>query len=219
MKGRYGNGAGRRNLMICVLILGLAACGPKPGASGEDASDSGAFVNASVQESKSAMVETSESVASVETMPSHEPDSVTSPWEYPIQPGSEEWSSLEITEAVAKLDVPREVVDAMTTQALCKTVLSYPLIDNIFAYDDAHFGITATKGSFYALDAFLQREEAVSCLDDALSEAEAKLAGADEDERLKLEDRKLVIKVLKDYVTGEDYDHSSEGEKKISISY
>lgn len=142
-----------------------------------------------------------------------------SSWEYPIQPGSEEWSSMEITEAVAKLGVPGETVDAMTTQTLCETVLSYPLIDSIFAYDDTHFGITATKGGFYALDAFLQRKDAVSCLDDALSEAEAKLPGADENERLRIEDRKLIIKVLKNYITGEDYDRSSEREKKIMFSY
>ncbi|MBR3469630.1 MAG: hypothetical protein IKH28_08055 [Lachnospiraceae bacterium] len=130
---------------------------------------------------------------------------VTMPWEYPIQPGSEEWKALDITEAVAMLDVPKDVVYSMTTKALFETVMTYPLIDNIYGYDSVHFGITATKNSFFALEAFLEREDALEVLYDDLSACYDSLYKAsDEKEKEDVESRINTVTLFYKYIAGKE---------------
>lgn len=89
---------------------------------------------------------------------------ITTPWEYPIQPGSQEWASLDIMDAMELLDVPDYIVDQMTTQALIETVINYPLLDNIFGFDNTEMGFDLMRTSFYALDALMDRGDAQSLL-------------------------------------------------------
>ena len=141
------------------------------------------------------------------------------PWDYPIRPGSDEWNALDISDAIAKLEVPKDIVDAMTTEALFETVINYPLIDNIFGYDTVHFGITATRGSFYALDAFLNREDAEKILDDDLKSIQNRQKEPlDEATQATLEDRLSIVKSLWTYVTGAD-PYAEKREREIEFNY
>lgn len=141
------------------------------------------------------------------------------PWDYPIRPGSDEWNALDISDAIAKLEVPKDIVDAMTTEALFETVINYPLIDNIFGYDTVHFGITATRGSFYALDAFLNREDAGKILDDDLKAIQNRQKEPlDEATQTTLEDRLSIVKSLWTYVTGAD-PYAEKREREIEFNY
>ena len=144
---------------------------------------------------------------------------ITTPWDYPIRPGSEEWNALDIRDAIAKLEVPKDVVDAMTTEALFETVINYPLIDNIFGYDTVHFGITATRGSFYALDAFLEREDAGKILDDDLKSIQNRQKESqDEATQTTLEDRLSIVKSLWTYIAGAD-PYAEKREREIEFNY
>ncbi len=89
---------------------------------------------------------------------------INTPWQYPIQPGSEEWRSMDILDAVEMLDVPDYVVDQMTTQALLETVVTYPLLSNVYGFDSTSMGFDLMRTSFYALDALMDRNDALSLM-------------------------------------------------------
>ena len=146
-------------------------------------------------------------------------NSITTPWDYPIQPGSEEWLAMDVAEAMAMLDVPADIVDAMTTQALLETVINYPMISNIYMYGDMHFGISATKNAFYALDALLEREDAKNILEGSLADVRKRMPSLEgEEERLAATERETLLKALLQYVTG-DYPSSEKLEKEKEYQY
>ncbi len=138
--------------------------------------------------------------------------SITEPWVYPIQLGSNEWKSMDITDAVALLDIPENIVDAMTTTALFESVISYPLIDGIFAYDNTYMGINAIRGRFYALDMFLLRKDALDILESELESLDVLIKDADENEKSELEQKRILVQCLWNYIGKEDSHAWNEGQ-------
>lgn len=184
-----------------LVLASITACGP---------TSNGRWESLSAVSSETA--EITESLKTQER-------TIMTPWEYPILPGSDEWNALDISEAIAKLEVPKDVVDSMTTEALFETVINYPLIDNIFGYDTVHLGITATRESFYAMDAFLEREDAGKILDADLKVIQNRQKESlDEETQTALEDRLSIIKSLLTYVTGAD-PYAEKRERELEYHY
>ncbi|MBQ3906953.1 MAG: hypothetical protein II743_09300 [Lachnospiraceae bacterium] len=83
--------------------------------------------------------------------------------------------------------LPKETVDALTTKELLQALLQSSDIDVIYLNGevDSHQGINLFRESNYALDAFLQREDALQAI-------------------LEIEEQEGVVKSLRQYLTGED---------------
>ena len=90
---------------------------------------------------------------------------VTEPFIYEIVPGTSEWEALDTLDK--KIDacyVPLETVTNMTTEALVETILNYPLLINIYAYNSIEIGIEAVSTYFPAIEELLTRDDAYAVL-------------------------------------------------------
>ena len=95
---------------------------------------------------------------------------IDTPYEYPIQPGSDEWKSLSLAERFEVCTVDRALAERMTTGALLETVLNYPFITQILdpnlLQSDSQKGVSlkaaveGARGQFAPLDVFLDRSDA-----------------------------------------------------------
>lgn len=91
------------------------------------------------------------------------PYTIDTPYEYPYVPGTQEWIDLGNTHARYEASqVPEEVLEHMTTDALLLTVLDYPFLSDMYAYNNMKMGYNAVKTSFNGLREFESRPD---CLD------------------------------------------------------
>ena len=99
---------------------------------------------------------------------------ITEAYVYPVQPGTEAWASFEShQEMIDACEVPEETLRQMTTQALLESVLNYPLLGDVLAYDDSEAGFEAMVDSFRGLEEFLSREDAAEVLEDVLGDGQS----------------------------------------------
>lgn len=85
------------------------------------------------------------------------------PYEFPIQTGTPEWAELN-THRQKRIvsQVPEDILHAMTTEALLETVLNYPLLADIYAYNSTEMGIETVSEQFNGLKELLNRSDFAS---------------------------------------------------------
>ena len=87
------------------------------------------------------------------------------PQVYKVLPGTEEWVELGSLDARrSACYVSSEEADSMTTIALAHTVLDYPFLIDIFAFNTIQEGITSVCLHCPAITVFLHRDNAVEAL-------------------------------------------------------
>lgn len=90
---------------------------------------------------------------------------ITESYEYPIKPGDDEWYEFtSLQEKIEACAIPKEVLSSMTTEALVKTILDYPLLANVYAYENYITGFESVKSYFPGVEELLSREDAQECL-------------------------------------------------------
>ncbi len=90
---------------------------------------------------------------------------IDTPYEYPIVPGTQEWIDLGDVRARRKAcQVPDEIIQNMTTDALLLIVLDYPFMCDIYAYNTMEMGYEAVKKHCNSLRAFEQRPDHLDVL-------------------------------------------------------
>lgn len=78
---------------------------------------------------------------------------------YPHQPGDEEWKAAKSHEKLVELvQVPREIIDDLTTEELLEVVEENPLF-GFDIYDSVSLGVEQMAGFFSAMDCLLERED------------------------------------------------------------
>ena len=66
---------------------------------------------------------------------------IDTPYEFPILPGTQEWIDLGDTLARRRAcQVPDEILQHMTTDALLQTVLDYPFLSDMYAFNSFEQG-------------------------------------------------------------------------------
>ena len=79
---------------------------------------------------------------------------------YPIRPGTAAWESLADHQAmVDACMIPDNILKTMSTDALIQSILSYPLIADIFAYTDWTYGLQIVTKNFNGLEEFSSRTD------------------------------------------------------------
>ena len=93
------------------------------------------------------------------------PYTIDIPYEYPYQPGTQDWIDLGSTIARRKASqVPEEVLEHMTTDALLLTVLDYPFMNDIYAFNTMELGYEAVKKHCNSLREFENRPDCLEAL-------------------------------------------------------
>lgn len=96
---------------------------------------------------------------------------VHEPYDYPVTPDMEAWDNLETMQARRDAcAVDKELLEDMDTNALALTVINYPFMIDMYAFDSLEAGIETVTDRFYGLKALLAREDAKSCLEAILSD-------------------------------------------------
>ncbi len=94
---------------------------------------------------------------------------VDTPYSYPIVPGTAEWNSLtSLKEKIEVCSVDEELMKSMTTPALLETVINYPLLINMYAFNSIEQGYASVSEYFKGIDILLAREDALVCIQSAL---------------------------------------------------
>ena len=93
------------------------------------------------------------------------PYTIDTPYEYPYVPGTQEWIDLGSTSARRRASqVPDEVLQHMTTDALLQTVLNYPFLSDMYAFNTIEMGYKAVKKHCNSLREFENRPDHLEVL-------------------------------------------------------
>ena len=91
--------------------------------------------------------------------------SQSTPYKYPIIPGTASWDSLHgFSEMRAACQVPESILRDLTTEALIQTCLDYPLFLSFTAYDDSLGGMARVISGFNGMQELLTRKDAGSII-------------------------------------------------------
>jgi len=85
---------------------------------------------------------------------------ITEAYNYPIVPEMAEWAELKsLSEMIEVCQIPENILNNMTTEALIETVINYPLLINMFAYDKPQQGFKEVSSYFNGLQELVNRDD------------------------------------------------------------
>lgn len=87
--------------------------------------------------------------------------------EYPTDEASKEWKEMDYPETVSACELPKDMVTDMSTDDLTEYVLNYPLLIDVYAFDDIESGIEHLKDTSNVCAELFSREDAIPSLIDA----------------------------------------------------
>lgn len=97
--------------------------------------------------------------------PPASPYTIDTPYEYPYVPGTQEWIDLGSTSARRRaIQVPDEVLQHMTTDALLQTVLDYPFLSDMYSFNTIEMGYKAVRNHCNSLREFEARPDYLDAL-------------------------------------------------------
>lgn len=86
-------------------------------------------------------------------------------YDYPVRPGSDEWKSLDThVEMIEACQIPTDILNNMSTDALIDTILDYPLAIDMYAFNSIESGYNSVYANFNGFSELEIREDAVSKL-------------------------------------------------------
>lgn len=113
--------------------------------------------------------------SSAETANSPESRALNIPYSFPVKPGSDEWKKKVLTVPPWELcQIPNEVLTNLTTLALVRTCLAYPMRGDIALFDNPTNGLSSVLEKFNGLKELYTRYDAVQPLLDAYLEFKPK---------------------------------------------
>ena len=89
---------------------------------------------------------------------------ITDPYRYPVRPGMEQWKEVKPKDRIKTLTIPADVLKNMTTPALAKTCLDFPLFHEVMAADNLQQGFDQLTKLFNGFQELLNRKDAGSAL-------------------------------------------------------
>jgi len=81
-------------------------------------------------------------------------------YDFPVKPGTEEWKTFQThNEMLKACQIPERILNNMSTAALVETVLNYPLLLDMMAYNNIQYGFDQVASRFNGLQELLNRED------------------------------------------------------------
>lgn len=97
--------------------------------------------------------------------PPASPYTIDTPYEFPVVPGTQEWIDLGDTFARRKAcEVPDELLEHMTTEALLLTVLDHPFLSDMYAFNSIEQGYVTVRRRSADLREFERRPDYLDVL-------------------------------------------------------
>ena len=97
--------------------------------------------------------------------PPESPYTIDTPYEFPVVPGTQEWIDMSDTLARRKAcEVPDEIIQHMTTDALFLTVLNHPFLSDMYAFNSVEQGYVVVRRRFADLREFERRPDYLDVL-------------------------------------------------------
>lgn len=115
---------------------------------------------------------------------------------YEVLPNTPEWEAMTPSQRQASCEVSVEEVENMTTAALVETVINYPYLIDIYAFDTLEQGIEWVSMYFPGLPELLSRGDAIDELQKY--QAELKKQVSNEDNLWKMDDAHTLEKYIQD---------------------
>ena len=99
--------------------------------------------------------------------------SINEPYEFPITQYDDQWKEFETkAEALSVCQIPEEILNKMTTEALLETVLNYPFIIDYIAFNDYKDAADNMMRDFNGFSELLSREDLTEVLLEAYDESD-----------------------------------------------
>jgi len=140
-------------------------------------------------------------------------------WDFPIKPGTEEWGKLESNKAKVEVcQVPEAVLQNIPTGDLMTVCLQYPLLLDVFAFNNTNDGLEKLFSDFNGIRVFSKRENAIDNLrEQYLSEIQSFSEKLGRDSELKIGYSIINISILEVLLSYSDFHSniSKENQKKI----
>ena len=123
------------------------------------------------------------------------------PYDYGVVRLSDDWDELTTSERKTVFNIPQNVTEKLTTQALLKTILNNPYITEIFLYDTLEKGIEVKDFRFHFTELF-SRSDVRQVLRNYINELSVRL---DLDSRINLDTtledfRESEYSLISDYI-------------------
>lgn len=82
-------------------------------------------------------------------------------YSFQVKPGTDKWKQLQThQEMVVSSQIPKEKLSSLSTNALIRACLEYPLAFDVFAFDNLQIGFLTTFGKFSGYQELLSRPNA-----------------------------------------------------------
>lgn len=86
-------------------------------------------------------------------------------WDYPVKLGTEAWKNTENRKAKVNVcQIPENVLPYISTNDLAALCLQYPLLSDIFAFENINRGLDKLFNEFNGIREFAKRKDALNCL-------------------------------------------------------
>lgn len=90
---------------------------------------------------------------------------IDTPYDYPVRPGMPEWAEFtDHQQMIDACEIPENILCVMSTEALVETVLDYPLLITLYAYEDFSEGFYVLANEFNGMQELLQRPDGAEVL-------------------------------------------------------
>lgn len=86
-------------------------------------------------------------------------------WTYPVMPGTEQWKAFQShQEMVDACQIPKNVLKTISTEKLLQLCLDYPLLFDIYAFNQISNGFNSFYSSFNGIQELVKRHDAKDVL-------------------------------------------------------
>ena len=93
------------------------------------------------------------------------PTQIDTPYVYPLQPNTPEWKAIiSRKDRAAACQIPADILPAMTTRALAETVLNYPFLSDMYAWNTTSIGFHVLLDDFNGLRELVSRPDGLEVL-------------------------------------------------------
>lgn len=86
-------------------------------------------------------------------------------WTYPVMPGTEQWKAFQShQEMLEACQIPKSVLQSISTERLLQLCLDYPLLLDIYAFNQISNGFNSFYSSFNGIQELIKRQDALDVL-------------------------------------------------------
>ena len=85
-------------------------------------------------------------------------------YQFPLNTKSKEWKDMDHAEKAKVLNIPDEILENLSTDALLEVIVNYPLFIDILAYNTFDEGIKYVSMQFNGLEEFMSRQDLTQVL-------------------------------------------------------